>query len=155
MSQKSLSVWLKLIIVGMALCGLIVYGYMVPFGDNQLLGDVANNLGCLIYIWVTAIPCYIVLVLGWIIATNIGRDKSFSQANANCLKWIAFMAAADTIILFVGIIILVCINLSSTLIVMCALIICFVGISISVAAAALSHLVLKAAVLQEQTELTI
>ena len=36
-----------------------------------------------------------------------------------------------------------------------SLIVVFVGVAISVAAAALSHLVMKAALLQEQQELTI
>lgn len=155
MNQKSLAMWLKVIIVGMAICGVVVYGYAVPFGDNQLLGGIAENTGCLIYIWLTAIPCYGVLLFGWEIATNIGSDNSFSQANAKCLKWIAFMAALDTLLLFVGIVILMCMNLSTPILVLGAFVICFVGISISVAAAALSHLVLKAAVLQEQSELTI
>ncbi|MBQ4282805.1 MAG: DUF2975 domain-containing protein [Lachnospira sp.] len=155
MSQKALSVWLKMILIGMALCGLVVYGYAVPFGGNELLGPVSDMAGGLIYVWITAIPCYAVLIFGWRIATNIGKDNSFCQENANCLKWIAFLAAADTIILFVGNIVLLLINMSTPVIIFGSFIICFVGISISVAAAALSHLVLKAAVLQEQSELTI
>lgn len=155
MGQKSLATWLKVIIVGMAVCGLVVFGYAVPYGSNALLGEVAEHTGAVIYIWVMAVPCYVVLAFAWKIASNISADNSFSQENATCLKWIAFMSGIDTVLLFVGNVILLCMDLSSTIIVLCSFIICFVGIAISVAAAGLSHLVMKAAELQEQSELTI
>ncbi len=155
MSQKSLALWLKVIIIGMAICGVVVFGFAVPYGENALLGQVADMFGAVVYMWIMAIPCYIVLVFAWKIASNIGNDQSFCRDNAMSFKWIAFMAAVDTIILFVGNIILVCMDLTSTIIVLCSFIICFIGVAISVASAGLSYFVMKAALLQEQNELTI
>ncbi len=155
MSQKSLAVWLKAVIVGMAICGLLVFGYAVPYGSNSILGEVAELWGAVTYIWGMAVPCYIVLVFAWKVATNIGNDNSFSQDNAICFKWIAFMSGIDTMLLFVGNVILFVLDLNSAVIGLFSFLICFIGVAISVASAVMSHLVMKAATLQEQSELTI
>ena len=36
MKQKNLALWLKLIIIGMAVCGLGVYGYFLPVMGKSL-----------------------------------------------------------------------------------------------------------------------
>jgi len=56
---------------------------------------------------------------------------------------------------FVGNIILFLLSMSHPGVVIASLVIVFVGIAVAVAAAALSHLVKKAAVLQEQSDWTI
>ena len=86
MEQKTLSKWLKLILLGMGICGLAVYLVVVPsFGDSlrsQYPEFAGRYWPWLIFIWVSGIPCYAVLVLGWRIAANIGRDASFSTCRA-------------------------------------------------------------------------
>ena len=99
--------------------------------------------------------CYIVLVIGWKIFTNIGNDRSFTSMNANYLKWISVLAAVDSFFFFSGNIILGLLNMNHPGIVMASLVVVTFGISVSIIAAALSHLVMKAAVLQEQNDLTI
>jgi hypothetical protein len=103
----------------------------------------------------TAIPCYIALVLAWRIASNIGADKSFSLANASLFKWISILAAADSAFFFVGNIVLWLLNMNHPGIVVFSLLVVFAGVAVAVAAAALSHLVVKAADLQEQSDWTI
>lgn len=159
MKQKNLANWLKLIIVGIAVCGLIVYAGIFPM-YGRTLADTYKDYShayvpWLVFIYITAIPCYTVLVFCWQIASNIGADRSFSQANAKLLKRISFLAAADSLIFFAGNIIYLLLDMNHPSIVLLSLIIVFVGIAISVAAAALSHLVNKAAELQEQSDLTI
>ena len=65
------------------------------------------------------------------------------------------MAAGDSIFFFVGNIALLLFNLSHPGVVLLSMVIVFAGVAITVAAAALSHLVRKAAALQEESELTI
>lgn len=159
MEQKTLSNWLKFVILGVGLCGLAIYLGVIPSYGKALVSqypEFANRyLPWLIFLWVTAIPCYAALVFGWKIAANIGRDRSFSLENSKYLEKIAWMAAGDSIFFFVGNIVLLLCNLSHPGVVLLSMVIVFAGVAVTVAAAALSHLVRKAAKLQEESELTI
>ena len=160
MRQKTLSNWLKFIIVGVGLCGLVVYLLVVPM-LGQTVAAAEDGLfdrlywPWLVLIWVTALPIYAALAFGWIIAVNIGKDRSFSVENARLLKWISGLAAGDAAFFFIGNLLYLFLNWSHPGVTLLSLVVVFVGVAISVAAAALSHLVMKAALLQEQSELTI
>ena len=159
MEQKALSKWLKIIIIGVGICGLVGYFLVIPsFGQSlarQYPEFSGRYLPWLIFIWVTAIPCYIALFFGWKIAANIGADRSFSVENANLLKWISWLAAEDSIYFFAGNVALLLLGMSHPGVVLASLLVVFAGVAITVAAAALSHLVRKAAALQEESDLTI
>ena len=159
MEQKSLAIWLKIILVGVGICGLVVYFVVFPSYGESLVNDYpefANRFWpWLIFLWISGILCYAVLLFGWKIATNIGRDQSFSNANAKYLKWIAWLAAGDGIFFFVGNIIFLFTNLSHPGVALFSLLVVFAGGAVAVASAVLSHLVQKAAVLQEQSDFTI
>ena len=159
MKQTTLSKWLKLIIVGVGICGIIIYAAVVPMLVRAMAEEYPEfssyQWPWLILIWVTAIPCYIALIFAWKIAVNIGADRSFSVANAKLLKGISLLAAVDSAYFFVGNLIYLLLNINHPSIVLFSLCIEFFGIAISVASAALSHLVMKAAELQEQSDLTI
>ncbi len=159
MEQKTLSKWLKLIVIGMAVCGLIVYAIVIPSYGTSLVTsypEFSNRYWpWLVFLWLTGIPCYATLVLGWKISARIGSDRSFSLENAKALKWISWLAAGDAGFFFAGNLLLLFLNMSHPGVTLLSLLIVFAGIAISVAAAALSHLVHKAAALQEQSDLTI
>lgn len=159
MEQKVLATWLKIILVGVGICGLVVYFVVFPSYGESLVSDYpefSNRFWpWLIFLWISGIPCYAVLVFGWKIAANIGRDQSFSNANAKYLKWIAWLAAGDGVFFFVGNIVLLFTNMSHPGIALFSLLVVFAGVAVAVASAVLSHLVQKAAVLQEQSDLTI
>lgn len=159
MEQKDLSIWLKGILAGLGICGLAVYFFIIPtYGKDAVMSN-PEFAFCfwpwLIFLLLTAIPIYIALVLGWKIAMNIGADRSFCIENAKYLKWIAWLAAGDVGYFFIGNIVLLFLNMNHPGIILFSLLIDFVGIAVTVAAAALSHLVKKAAALQEQSDLTI
>ena len=65
------------------------------------------------------------------------------------------MAAGDSAFFFVGNVILLFCNINHPGIILISMIVVFAGIAITIAAACLSHLVRKAATLQEQSDLTI
>ncbi len=157
MDQKKLAIWLKAICVGCALCGLALFGFILP----RFLAYVAEEVPDLphrawsAFMWVLAVPCYAVLVCIWKMATEIGRDNSFSLENAKLLKYIALLAGADAALLLVGNIVFMLTKHSIPTLALVSAFVCFVGLAISVGAACLSHLVHKAAALQEDSDLTI
>ena len=159
MEQKALSKWLKLVLLGTGLCGLAVYLFIVPAYGVSLRSqypEFSNRYWpWLIFLWVSGVPCYAALVLGWRIAGNIGRDASFSLDNARCLRIIALLAALDAAYFFLGNLVLLFLNMSHPGVVLISLLVVFAGATVAVAAAALSHLVRKAALLQEENDLTI
>ena len=136
MEQKTLSRWLKVILVGVGLCGLVVYGAVLPLYGQSLVGqnpDMANRYWpWLIFLWATGVPCYAALVIGWRIAVNIGKDRSFSEDNARHLKRIALLAAGDAVFFFIGNIVLLFANMSHPGVVLGSLLVVFAGVAVSV-----------------------
>ena len=159
MDQKTLARWLKAVIIGTGICGLAVFLWLVPFVGKSVLEGYPEFQGWylpwMIFLELSGLPCFGVLYFGWRIAGNIGRDRSFSMENADFLKKIAYCAAGDTIYFFIGNIVLWLCGMNHPGVLLASLVIDFVGIAVSVAAAGLSHLVEKAAKLPEESELTI
>jgi len=159
MKSNALVKWLKAIIVGVGICGLLTYMVILPrFGiylveQNAMLEKHLSPW--MVLIWCSGVPCYAVLFLGWKIAGNIGRDNSFSMENAKYLKWIAYLALGDAVFVFVTHVVFLILDMSSAVIMLVIVVIVFFGIAISTAAAALSHLVMKAAEIKEENDLTI
>ena len=159
MNQKKLSYWLKAVIIGVGICGLIVYFGILPNIGSYLIHDYPEFSACywpwMIFIWLTGIPCYTVLFLGWKVAVNIGKDRSFSVENARLLQSVAWLIAGDILFFFLGNAVLFFLSMNHPAVILLALLICAIGIAASIAAACLSHLVRKAADLQEQSDFTV
>ncbi len=160
MKHKTVSHWLKGIILGSGVCLTILYALVVP-AAGQMVAEAENGVfdfcywPWLSFLWTTAIPCGIALVLAWKIAGNIGNDKSFSLFNAALLRGIAALAAGDAGFFFLGNLVLLFLNMNHPGIALFSLMVVFAGIAISVTMAALSQLVKKAAELQDQSDWTI
>ena len=157
MDQKKLAIWLKAIVVGCALCGLTLFGYILPRYLAYVAQEVPDlpHTAWLVFMCVLAVPCYAVLVCIWKMANEIGSDNSFSLENAKLLKYIAMLAGADSVLLLGGNLIFLILKHSIPTLALVSAFVCFVGLAISVGAACLSHLVHKAAVMQEDVDLTI
>lgn len=159
MTQKSLSNWLKGIILGIGICGLVIYAGVIPLWGQTIAVTYPEFSYCyypwLGFIWISGIPCYGVLILGWQVASRIGNDQSFSRENSVSLKKISMLSAGDAVFVFGVNILYLLLNMNHPGIVIGFLFVVFAGAAVSVVSAALSHLVGKAAELQEQSEWTI
>lgn len=159
MTQKSLSNWLKITIGGIAACGIIIYACLIPWFGKDLVQANPEFSYCyapwLCIIWLTAIPCYLALYFGWKITTEISRERSFSMVNSRYLKYISILALADSGYFFLANLALLFLNMNHPAVFLGSLLAEFAGAAVAVASAALSHLVQKAARIQEENELTI
>lgn len=156
MNQKKLSLWLKLIIAGAAICGLGVYGYIIPvlggnFADAYPEFEQAY-IPWLIFLLITALPCYAALLFCWKTAVQIGRNNAFSMVNAKYLKIISRLAAADVCFFLAGNIVMMAMNISHPGVFIASLLIDFAGIAIAVASNALSILIINAAKIKIENE---
>lgn len=159
MKQESLAKWLKGIIIGVFICGVILCFYVLPFWGKEVIEEGLELkhgfLPWLFLLWITALPCFAVLVLGWKVAGEIGADHSFSEKNAKYLKLVSILALADSAFIFAGSLFYLILGFSRLGILFLTCLVVFIGIAVSVAAALISHLVYKAARMQEENELTI
>ena len=159
MKLTTIEKYLKLIIIGFAICGLLVYAFILPnFGQSlaHQYPEFAHwYYPWLIFLWITVIPCYLVLISAWKVARNIGEDKSFSYENGKYFKQIAFYAGADSVFFFIGNIVLWLTGYNHPGIVIASMILVFFGLAITLASKSLAQLVDNAAELQEESEWTI
>ncbi len=159
MSQKTLNKWLKLVIIGFGAGGLILYFAALPFIGISIVEDFPESSYCfwpwLIFLWLTAVPVYLVLFFLWKVVKNIQSGQSFSAENAKYFKWNAKFTMIDTCYFFIGNIALLFANCSHPSVFLASLVVCFIGTAVSVIFATLSHLFFKASILQSQNDLTI
>ena len=101
----------------------------------------------------SAVPIAAALVLFWRICTEIGRDNSFCRKNARWLAGIGLCALIDTGYCAVGTVTVEVLAGGPVWLVGAG--VCVVGLAIALAAFLLSHLVLKAAELKSENDLTI
>lgn len=147
MGQKKLAIWLKCIAVGCGLCGLALFGFILP----RFLAYVAEEVPDLplrawqVFMGAVAVPCYAVLVCIWRMADEIARDNSFSPENARHLRNIALLAGADSALLMGGNMVFMLMKHSIPTMALVSAFASFAGLALSVGAACLSHLVHKAA----------
>lgn len=159
MEQRKMVKWLKFLVIFVALCGLILCAVVIPVVGKELSG-MSPELGryfkpWVTFVWLLAVPCFAALVHAWMIFSNIEKNKAFSMENAKHMEKISYLAGADTIALISGNIVLLILNINHPSVFLVFLMIGIIGIGISVAAAVLSHLIQKAANLQDENDLTI
>lgn len=171
MKQKELSILLRAIVV---LCGLVWLVLANWFGRMLGLAIVedAYVLAYPLLLCLMLLPPLVVFWDAWNIFTQIGRNNSFCVDNARRLRRISFCALTDTVLdivlLVYGVIyrfrfvsqfapdeIMKELGDDLFLAVVKFLFVAFIGVAVTVAAAALSHLTLKAAQLQDDNDLTI
>ena len=103
----------------------------------------------------TSIPIFAAAVFGWLVVDSVGKDKCFTHRNARYLKAISVLAFADAAYFMAGNIVMLFMNMNHPGILFIAMFISFIGATIGIAFAALSHLTEKAALMQDDTDLTI
>lgn len=159
MNHNQLAKQLKVVIIGVAVFGLLVYLWIVPMlgkGIADMYPEFSHAyLPWLAFLLATGIPCFTALFFAWKIASNIGTDHSFCTDNGLLMKRISKLASADGIFFFLGNIVLLFAGINHPGIVIVSLLVMCIAMGISVAASALSHLIMEAADLQEQSDFTI
>lgn len=157
MKRVALVRTLKGVVIFLAALAVIFYGFVFP----QLIRD----MGAVEFTWLvgpatvavslSAIPIAIALALFWRICTEIGRDNSFCHKNAWRLSGIGFCALADTAYCVVGTVTIFVITGGHPGVLLVAAAAILIGLAIALAAFLLSHLVLKAAEMKDENDLTI
>ena len=156
MKQQTLARWLKVIVIGMAICGLVIFVLLAPRLGYEIVEDNPEFAHCfwpwMIFVWIAALPCYWVLCIVWEIAGEISSDRSFTTENSLRVKRIMILALADSAFVFIVNVAFLFMNMNHPGILFASLFVCFAGVVIAVFAGCVSHLVHKAALLREENE---
>lgn len=159
MKHKELSVWLKLIIVFCGIFGLLFCIYIAPETGREMLLGSKNLEGLynpfIAFIWITGIPFFMALVLGWQICSDIGFDQAFTVKNAGRLKIISVLSMVEGVLYIGALLYLFVVGSYHTNILIVMLLILFFSVVISIFTSLLSHLVRKASEIKEDNDLTI
>lgn len=159
MTQRVLSLWMKVIIILFAVCGIAIFFVAVPFIGNDFAKGYPEYAYCflpwLVFIDLMAIPCYIVLGYAWRVAQSILKEEAFTKKNSQRLKSVSVLSLVTSIYFFIGNMVFLLLSMNHPSIFVLSCICIFIGVSIAVASAVLSYLVNKASDLQEQSDLTI
>ena len=162
MQQKELSICLKVLDAIITLGCLWFILYYLPHGGFRLMAGTLNiapldawPAPTMVLAFIAAVPVAAIGINCWLIFTDIGNDKSFSVVNARRLRTVSIVALVEAVVFIViaavcsfvqvlvpgmFIVFFICVIVSFTL--------CIIG-------AALSHLTLKAAVIQDENDLTV
>lgn len=159
MKQKELARYLKAILLLATLIGVWLCVFAAPkLGENV----VKQYPECryllfpfLAFLWVTAIPVYTALWQAWRIVCNIGNDRSFCEENARRLRTISWSCGMVVMMYVFAAAVLLITGWLNSAVLIAILLVLFIGISLAVAAACLSHLVEKAAALKQENDLTV
>lgn len=158
MTQRKLADLLKVICIGLAVIGAVVYFLVLPtIGQDWAKEDGYEGYfwPWLLFLWGTGIPCYMALFQFWVVCGEIRHDNSFCEENAIRMMNIALLILGDVGYFFAGNVLFLLLGINHPGIFLVSLAIDVFGVGIGVAAAALSHLVYKAAVMQAENDLTV
>lgn len=159
MKQKELALWLRaVVVIGWIACALLAFP-IAPKLAHDAVTDIPELAylawPCLALFWLGLIVVAIALWYGWRIFGEIGRDNSFCRENARRLRVISWLALTDTLLCIVAILALLLLHALHPGVFLLMLLIAVIGAGLTVAAAALSHLTLKAAAIKDENDLTI
>lgn len=159
MKQMEISKWLRGITITLGIMGIVFFFLIVPIlaDDMRRFNPEVAFLYWpgLIYSFVIAIGCYAVLFFFWKVSVEIGRDNSFSKENAESFINISRITFSLAIIWFAGMIFLTVNRWMQRALFVYMVFAVFISIIISILAAALSRLIIKAYEMKKENELTI
>ncbi len=155
MKHKTMANLLRAVIILLVGCGLFMHIWWIP----TIVRD-GCSLEMVTVEWVThaavaLIPCYAVTVIAWFVADSIAKEREFCHRNATFFRWIFGLALGDSTLFFVASIVLYVAERAYVWCVFAALPLAALGICVAICAAVLSHLIDRAADLQEDSDLTI
>lgn len=157
MKQNSLA--LKITIILLGVLGSAFFFWVVPVVGGWIKDAYPEfsdaYIPWLVLIWVLAVPCYITLVLLWQVVSSIDKDELFKHKNAQRFKTISLLVFVDAAILFCTSIVFSAFNFSHPSIVLASAFISIIGVAFGISMRAFSGFFEKAALLQDESDLTI
>lgn len=154
MEEKSSCYWLRFAILGIAACGIAICALWFPYSvgqDVQLVnGERWQFVLQLLFYLITALPCFYILGIAWIVTGDIKKNKLFTRNTAKRISLASKILLIDLTVFLAGNVILLILDRNSFAVVYFFLTV--FGYALAVFIAVLSHYIEKAAKLKEENE---
>ncbi len=97
MKQASIVGLIRLSIMIVALVGLCVCLFWYPYVTGK-----AYRWLQLAFYWVTSLPCFAILGIGWSLTGDIKKEQEFTVQTARKFLWVFYLLFADACLYLVG-----------------------------------------------------
>lgn len=151
MTEKSLCFWVRCAILAVAAVGLTVCAVWIPI--SVLGAGVTARWIQRIFYWLTSLPCFVALAMGWAVSSEMKKGALFKEKTAKLVKLAALMLFVDIAVFFIGTLVFFLLDWNELLLLYS--VVSAVGMIVVLFLFIVSHYLLKAAVLQEESEGTI
>jgi len=159
MTSRTLGNLMRISVIATAIAGLFICIYIIPFWGWSIINANPEFSGWfwpwLIFSWLVALPCFIVLVYVWKVSGSVIRETVFTFLTAKWVKMGAVLLLLDAALIFIGNVVLLLLNMNHPGVLLLSIIGDIFVIALALLAAVLSRYLTKAAVLQEESEGTI
>ncbi len=159
MSQKNCANMLKAILLLAAAAVAAIYFVLAPHIAVKVVRNYPEYIYAfwpwLGYVLLSCIPVFWAFADAWAIFSRIGLDRSFCPENVRSMRRISILAAAESIYLMAGNIVLSLFVVNHPGIFLFFTVLAFLALIACGVCAALSMLIRKASTLQEENDLTI
>lgn len=161
MKQTTMSRLLQALLLIAGLLGAVFFFAFLPFYGQELARDYPEfawaRWPCLLWAWLFALPVFWAIFPCWQVFGSIAqKGRAFTRENAARLRLIARLAFADAVIFPTGVIALALLGAGSApLVLVITPLVTFTAAAAGFACYVLSRLVLDAAVLREDNDMTI
>lgn len=158
MNEKSLSVLTRFAIILIGICGLLSCLFCIPISlgngsfKNILWWSLEFSLQYVFH-WIVSLPCFGLLIIAWRITSTMSNGKLFLANNALYINYATTILIIDIIVFLIGNIIFAVVGWNSWLILQ--VFVAITGLIISIFMYILSKYLMRAAVLQEESDLTV
>ncbi len=151
MTEKSLCFWVRCAIIAVAIVGITVCAVWIP--ASVLGADAMGRWIQRIFYWLTSVPCFVALAMGWMVSSEMKKGALFKEKTAKLVKLAALTLFVDIVVFFVGTLVFFLLDWNGLLLLYS--VVSAVGMIVVLFLFIVSHYLLKAAVLQEESEGTI
>ena len=112
MKNSSIALFIRLIIIFIAACGLAICVFWYPFSISLSVMGLADSVPTfeqniemwtqLIFYYLVSLPCFIILFLAWLITCSMKKGSFFSKKNVKIIKLSALILFVDLMVFLIG-----------------------------------------------------
>ncbi len=148
MKQSTMATCLKTIVIIAAIIGLLFLIFLIP-SEGKVIARVNPEVSymytpCLIYVYIMAVPYYLVLYLFYRVFDEIRKNNEFCSENVGRLKNISILSLVEMLLCVIPIVLLGSMNILNPGVAILLLLLSFLSIIIAMSSKTLSHLTKKA-----------
>lgn len=158
MNEKLLSALTRFAIVLIGICGVLTCLFWIPISMGKgtlhnIPWETAEFWVQYVFHWLVSLPCFVLLMIAWRVTSNMNKGKLFLAKNASYVNYATIILTADIVAFLIGNVIFAILGWSSWLILY--VLVAVTGLVISIFMYILSKYLMRAAVLQEECDLTV